>query len=439
MSARRLALSILNDIEAQDGFAHIATPAALTTSALDARDKGLVTELVYGVLRNRLALDWLIDKFSSRPAARIDLPLLNLLRLGVYQLVYLDKIPGHAAVDTSVELAKRQFRPGVEKFVNAVLRSVVRSREALPWPIRGRELTHYLSVFYSHPRWLVELWIDELGEETTEALLVADNQRPKVTLRTNTLRTNPGDLLDLLVEAGIEAEAGSICPEAIVLAGQNIPADIITDGLAYVQNPASMAVSHAVAPEQGQSVIDFCAAPGGKATHLAQLMGDDGRIIAVDIYASRLKLVEANCRRLGLTIIECVEGDAAQSLSLPEVDHVLVDAPCSGLGVLARRPDSRWRKTADDIPRLAELQLQILDNAAKHVKKGGSLTYSVCTISNAETFGVIEQFDSTHPEFELKPVKIPDQTFAETPFARFQPHIHGTDGMFIAQWRRSIP
>ncbi|MDP1808028.1 MAG: 16S rRNA (cytosine(967)-C(5))-methyltransferase RsmB [Actinomycetota bacterium] len=436
MSARRLALSILNDIELHKSFAHIAAPAALSTSDLEARDKGLVTELVYGVLRNQLALDWLIDKFASRPVARIEPQLLNLLRLGVYQLVYLDKIPGHAAVDTSVDLAKEQFRPGVEKFVNAVLRSAARGREALPWPKRGRELTHYLSVFYSHPRWLVELWIDELGVETTEALLIADNKRPKVTLRANTIKTSPQALADLLRQAGIEAAADNICPEAIVPAGQNIPENIIADGLAYVQNSASIAVGHAIAPKKGESVIDFCAAPGGKATHLAQLMGDDGRVIAVDINASRLKLVEDNCRRLGVNIVKCVKGDATKSLSLPEVDHVLVDAPCSGLGVLARRPDSRWRKTAADIPRLAALQLGIVNNVAKHVKKGGTLTYSVCTISNAETYGVIEQFNSAHPDFRPKPVEIPGQTFAESPYARFWPHLHGTDGMFIAQWRR---
>jgi len=437
LSARKLALSVLNDIELHKSFAHIAAPAALSKSDLDVRDKGLVTELVYGILRNRLALDWLIDKFASRPVARIEPQLLNLLRLGVYQLVYLDKIPAHAAVGASVELAKKQFRPGVEKFVNAVLREAARSRNNLPWPERGRELTHYLSVFYSHPRWLVALWIDELGVETAEALLVADNKRPKVTLRANTLKTNPPTLLELLRQTGVDAEAAGVCPEAIVLAGQNIPENIIADGLAYVQNTASIAVGYAVAPKKGESVIDFCAAPGGKATHFAQLMGNEGRVIAVDINASRLRLVEANCRRLGVKIVECVEGDATQSLSLPEVDQVLVDSPCCGLGVLARRPDSRWRKRAEDIPRLAALQLQILNNAAKHVKKGGTLTYSVCTISNAETYGTVKHFQEANADFQAKPVEIPGQTFAESPFARFWPHLHGTDGMFIAQFIRA--
>lgn len=429
-------MKVLDEID-RGGYAHLAVPSALDGCALDDRDKGLVTELVYGVTRNRLALDWLISRYASRSPERIEKPVLNILRLGVYQLVYLDKIPEHAAVSTSVDLAKRRFRPGVEKFVNAVLRNVVRNRGNLPWPDRGRELTSFLSVYYSHPRWLVKSWIEELGLKTTEALLEADNKRPKVTLRVNDLKISAIELMNLLSRDGIEATAGSICSNAVILSGQNIPENILENGLVYAQNEASMAVSLAVAPQRGQSIIDLCAAPGGKATHLAQIMGNVGRIDAVDINGSRLKMVKDNAERLGVDIINYIEGDSAQPVGLGEADHVLVDAPCSGLGVLSRRPDSRWRKSSEDIPRLADLQFKILSNAAGLVKRGGDLTYAVCTISDAETAGLARKFEAANPALKPVRINIPGLKFPEAPYARFWPQIHGTDGMFIAKWRRN--
>ena len=427
---------MLCELDERRAYANIYVPAALGRSALDDRDRALVTELVYGVVRLKLSLDWLIGKFATRPPAKMEPRVLNLLRLGLYQILYLDRIPDHAAVDTSVELAKAELAPGSDKFVNAILRRAVRERDNLPWPDRGRELIDFLAIYHSHPRWLAKLWLDELGEETTESLLAADNARPKVTLRTNTLKIITADLIEALNREEIDALAGGICPEAVVMAGHNVPDKILKDGLAYVQNEASMAVGHVIHPQPGQTVIDLCAGPGGKASHLAQLMNNSGRIMAVDIHDGRLKLVKDNCRRLGVEIVELMEGDASKPLALPEVDHVLVDAPCSGLGVLARRPDSRWQKRLDDVGRLAALQSKILDCAADYVKPGGRLTYTVCTITKAETDGVVSKFVTGHRDFRQAPVEVFKLSFKEAPNARFWPHIDGTDGMFIAQFKR---
>lgn len=437
MSARRLAHKTLCELDENQAYANIYLPSALKRSVLDDRDRALVTELVYGVVRSKLALDWLIGKFAARATAKVEPRVLNLLRLGLYQILYLDRIPDHAAVDTGVELAKTELSPGTDKFVNAILRRAVRERDGLPWPDRGRGLVEFLTIYYSHPRWLVELWLNELGEETTESLLAADNARPKVTLRANTLKVTPADLIEALKREAIETLAGDICPEAVVMAGHNVPDKILKDGLAYVQNEASIAVGHIMRPRPGQTVIDLCAGPGGKCTHLAQLMNNSGRIMAVDVHDGRLKLVKDNCRRLGVEIVELIEGDASKPLPLPEVDHVLVDAPCSGLGVLARRPDSRWRKQPGDIERLAALQSKILDRAADYVKPGGRLTYSVCTITKAETDGVVSRFVTGHRDFRQAPVEVFKLSFKEAPNARFWPHIDGTDGMFIAQFKKT--
>jgi 16S rRNA (cytosine967-C5)-methyltransferase len=254
-----------------------------------------------------------------------------------------------------------------------------------------------------------------------------------------------------LISQGLSVLPGEVCPEALVLEGESPPEEIWGGGLAYVQDQASMAVGHAVSPRPGQTVIDLCAAPGGKATHLAELMGNSGRIIAVDINEARLRLAGENARRLGAGIITTVAGDAARPLELPEADNVLLDAPCSGLGVLRRRPDLRWRKAPADIPALAELQLAILKQAGDYVKPGGFLTYSVCTITRAETYGTVAAFKSARPGFEQLAVGgegAPSEAAAvrwtgraalEDPMSvQFRPDRDDTDGMFIARFRKTL-
>lgn len=368
----------------------------------------------------------------------MDARLLILLRLGIYQLVFLDKIPSHAAVDTTVELAKKDFRPGVVGFVNAVLRETGRKIDNLPWPDREKEEPLFLSVFYSHPLWLVELWLKELGKQKTEALLAANNNRPSVALRVNTLKTSRNELIEYLGKLGVEAEAGEWCPEAIHIQAL-VPQEIIDKGLAYVQNEGSMLVSHMLELSPGQSVIDYCAAPGGKTTHMAQLMMNEGEIYAVDVSDNRLALVDQNRQRLGTKIIRLVKGDASQPIPLPKVDNVLVDAPCSGLGVLSRRPDSRWQKKREDIERLGNLQGLMVNEAANHVNVGGFLTYSVCTITRLETTEVVDNFLKSRPDFSQVEIDIPlgREVGNSTLSLQLWPDTDKTDGMFVARFIRN--
>jgi 16S rRNA (cytosine967-C5)-methyltransferase len=450
LSARDSALNVLIDIESRGRYAHLAVPAELAKSALDRRDRAFFTELVYGVLRQKLTLDWLIELFSARRIEKIEPRLKILLELGLYQLLYLDRVPDHAAVDSTVETAKKKFHAGAGKFANAILRRAARERDNLPWPAREGDLARFLSVYYSHPAWLVELWLEELGAEATESLLAADNLRPKVSLRTNFERLTRDELAAIVSSQGLQVSRGEVCPEALVLEGESPPEEVLSAGLAYVQDQASMAVGRAVSPRPGETVIDLCAAPGGKATHLAELMTGRGRVFAVDINQGRLRLVAENARRLGADIVTTLAGDAAQPLNLPEADSVLLDAPCSGLGVLRRRPDLRWRKTPEDITALAELQLSILKQAANYVRPGGWLTYSVCTITRAETYGTVAAFKAARADFEqftvggqgapsgAAAVHWADRAAPEDPMSvQFRPDRDDTDGMFIAQFRKA--
>jgi 16S rRNA (cytosine967-C5)-methyltransferase len=448
---REIAFEVLMDIDNRERFAHLAVPAALSESNLDARDRALLTELVYGVIRRRLSLDWLLSKFSTRPISQVEPEAVNLLRLGLYQLFFMDKIPEHAAVSTSVDLSKKYLRYGADKFVNAVLRRATRENPEDLWPDRTEDEIRYLSVYYSHPEWLVKLWSLELGLETTESLLAADNERPHVTLRTNTLKITREQLIDQLKKAGVEARPGLYSPEAVVVDRQ-VPPGMFREGLAYVQDEASMLVGRVVGPAAGDIVVDIGAGPGGKTSHIAQLMNNEGRIIAVDANKSRLDLVERNCHCLGVGNVETMLANALESLTglIHDVDRVLVDAPCSGLGVLARRPDSRWRKKAVDVGDLAALQLRMLEQAARLLRPGGILVYSVCTITQAETVGVTGAFLAANPEFKAVPFHLADLRSNTTgpdlpkwalvaPEGELQlwPHIHGTDGMFIAKLARA--
>lgn len=425
MDARALAQKVLADVEAHEKYAHLALPAALSRTQLDERERAMATELVYGVLRRKLTLDWLVDEFASRPAKSLDPTLLIILELGVYQLVFLEKIPDHAAVGATVDLAKKIYHQGIAGFVNGVLRAVSRNRDKIVWPDREKDPAYFYSVFYSHPKWLVELWLNQLGPDETTALLTADNVRPKVTLRANTMKNSRLELMAWLTERGATVRPGIYSNDAIVVETGRVPDECFRLGLSYAQDEASIAVGHIVDPAPGQTVIDLCAGPGGKATHLAQLMEDRGKVIAVDIHQSRLDLIKKNAMSLGVGIIKPTLGDALNPLPLPEAESVLVDAPCSGLGVLARRPDMRWRKSPNDVPVLAGIQGRLLEAAQKYVKPGGHLTYSVCTMTLAETENVLERFLDNNPSYKVAKKQW------------FWPHKQATDGMFIAMLQRT--
>jgi 16S rRNA (cytosine967-C5)-methyltransferase len=448
--SRAVALAVLCAVEEREAYANLALGPALDRAGLSPPERGLATELVYGVVRRRLTLDWVLGQFSARPVASLAPWVRNLLRLSLYQLLYLSRIPAGAACHAAVDLAKERGHRGVAGFVNAVLRNFLRGREGLAWPDPEAEPAKYLAVRESHPEWLIEQWLWRLGFSETAGLLAANNVPPPVTLRVNRRRTAREELLAGLAQRGIAAEASRWTPEGIVLrapggAVEELPE--LARGLAQVQDEASQLVAHLVAPEPGERVLDAAAAPGGKTTHLAELMDDQGEVRALDVYPAKLNLIRENAGRLGLSIVRAEAGDA---LAVGEAegfrgafDRVLLDAPCSGLGVLRRRPDARWRKQAQDVAVLSAQQRRLIRSVAAAVRPGGRLVYSTCSTEPEEGEAVVEDFlREQDGEFRFRPAReilaergLPaagETSAFSGPYLRLWPHRHGTDGFFAA-------
>lgn len=435
---RDAVLDALLAVDTRGAFAALALDAALRRRRLSARARGYVTEVVYGVLRRRGTIDWLIGLCTDRPLESLHPTIRNVLRLAAYEIVYMHSVPGPVACNEAVNLARRRGQARAAGFVNAVCRAVLRRHEAgdWPWPVRESDPVEALAVQTSHPRWLAARWIDRFGVEEAWRLCEANNETPPLHLRTNTLKTTREELFRLLSSDGAEVSFGPGAPEALHVRGLGRITDnaAFQKGLFTVQDEGAQLVSHALSPKPGQRVIDLCAAPGGKTTHLAQLMSNEGHIVAVDIHPRKLRLVKENAARLGVDIIETVAGDAREMPGrLEPADGVLLDAPCSGLGVLRRRPDLRWQQREASLAPLARQQRELLEAAAQLTRPGGVLVYSTCTTEPEETTAVVERFLADHPEFVQEapplPVELRNGGF-------LFPHQHGTDGFFIARLRR---
>jgi 16S rRNA (cytosine967-C5)-methyltransferase len=427
MDGRTLAFRVLRRMEAGSTW-RAAWRAAAAAPGGDARERRLALELSSGCTRLRRRLDAAIARHAERDVASLDPPLRVLLRLGLYQLCETDAIAPHAAVHTAVELAK-QHAPRGAGLVNAVLRAATRAGP--PTPPTGDDPSA-LAAWWSHPDWIVARWLARFGRAETEALCAYDNARPELCLRTNVRRTTrdalvarlpgsrPGRWSDVAVRLGRSGYAPArACVEA---------------GLASVQDESAALVAPALAPQAGETVVDVAAAPGGKSCHLAEIVGDQGRVLAFDRTEARVQRVRDNAARLGLENVVAAVGDARR-LHVDPADGVLVDAPCSGLGVLARRPDLRWRKQPEDLERLGRLQSTLLAAAARYVRPGGRLVYSVCTFEPEETSAVGERFTAAHPEFT--PDDDDGLVLRSGPGISYSfPQRHGIDGGFVARWRR---
>lgn len=357
------------------------------------------------MLRHRGYLDWAISRFTTH-RRRQSVKLKNLLRLGAYQILFLDRVPASAAVNESVRLAKTLGEKAIAGFMNAVLRALSRA-EAIPLPDPTQDPILHISVKYSHPEWLVARWLPRLGAERTVALCIANNEIPPVTVRVNPLRTTREALSAELKQAGIDVTPCGVSPVGLKLRGVAHLADLpaYQRGEFYVQDEAAQLIGFVVAPKPGERILDACAAPGGKSTHLAELMGDRGEIVAADAGAKRLERMVENAGRLGLASIRPVAADVThESAALGEApyDRILVDAPCSGLGILRRNPEAKWYKTEAVIGTMAALQTKILDRVAPRLKPGGVLVYSTCTTEPEENEGVIRLFLDRHPDFRLE-------------------------------------
>ncbi|HEY8394051.1 MAG TPA: 16S rRNA (cytosine(967)-C(5))-methyltransferase RsmB [Thermaerobacter sp.] len=447
-SGREAAFLALLAAERGDAYVDQALSRVLARSGLPERERSLATELAYGVARRLGSLDWGLARFARRPPARWDPPVRVAIRMGAYQLWHLDRIPAHAAVDESVELVRRHGPAYAAGFVNAVLRAAARVRwEDLPIPPPAADPAGHLAIAEAHPRWLVERWLRRLGAEETAALLAANNRVPVLSARINRLRAEPQGLRQELEQVGAAVQPGRYLPEALRLGHGVHPAELAAfrEGRLTWQDESSMLAVHVLDPQPGETVIDVAAAPGGKSTHIAERMGDRGRVVACDIDAGRLEKVEENARRLGLRSVELLVLDGRR---LPDrfagaADRVLADVPCTGLGVIARRPDLRWRKSPDDIAALAVLQRELLAAAAACLKPGGVLVYSTCTTEPEENQDVVTAFlREAGGEFtteDLRPWLPPalrDEPGADEGWIQLWPHRHGVDGFFIARIRR---
>ncbi len=437
--ARSVALKALLKVEKSRAFPDIILRRDLSLSGLDERDARLATELTYGVIRHRLRLDFVIDTFL-REKKKLDTRVRCILRIALYQILFLDRIPKSAAVNEAVKAAG-----WAKSLVNGLLRRALREMEKVPWPDPGADLASHLSLKYSHPVWLVERWLGELGAEETARLLAANNQVAPLTLRANTLKTSQKELVRLLGDAGFAARPGRFAPDAVIVESPGrSPGELpgFREGLFQIQDEGSQAVGLLGAPERGARVLDCCAGLGTKALHLAMLMEETGSVDALDLYAWKLEALKKDAARLSISSVATMASDLLEFAPQAGYDLVLLDAPCTGLGTLRRNPDIKWRVQRKDPRRLAGVQMELLASAAAQTRPGGALVYAVCTITHEETGGVIDAFLEGNSRFSLEPasrVLPPAAKVLADPrgFLRAMPQRHETDGFFAARLARA--
>jgi len=425
---RAAALTSLVKWEKDGRYANLEVNAALGLSALSGADRGLYTALFYGVVERVITLDYMISRLSSRPADTIDRETMCALRLGLYQLTYMDRIPPHAAVSESVAVSPARSRG----FVNALLRQHLRNGCSCKMP---DDPLARLSVEYSAPPELCQFWIRCYGEETARQLLRSTTRNPAVTLRVNESVTTAEDVL-----RRHEADGAQICPlspDMVALSDASGIADGIRQGLYFVQDPASRLCIRALDPRPGETVIDTCAAPGGKTFSCAMDMKNRGRVLAFDLHENKLSLIRRTAECLGISIIETAQRDGRQPdpTLFETADRVLCDAPCSGLGVIAKKPDIKYKplEAAEGLP---SIQYEILSGASRYVKPGGVLLYSTCTLNPAENEEIVRRFLDSHSEFSPADFDLGPAGTSRDGMRTFMPHLNGCDGFFIAKMLR---
>ena len=435
--ARSAALRVLRQMDRTAAWADAGLDAELRRSGLAGQEAALAARLVYGVLQNRALLDHYLGAYCSQKIDHLQKPLADILRLGAYQIVFLDRVPDSAAVNTSVELCRDCGRGQASGLVNAVLRKVAANKDNLP-PVPERDAVAYLATRYSHPKWLVRRLLALLGREEAEAFLRADNAPAPITVQTNTLLTAPEALRASLEAEGVRVTPG-LLPGSFQLRGTGNLTKLAAfqAGHFQVQDDAAALVTEAMDLRGGEAVLDVCAAPGGKSFRCAMAMGDKGRIVACDLYENKLRRIEAGAKRLHLTAIEtaALDGRFFRVEWENAFDVVLVDAPCSGLGIIRKKPEIRYKK-ADDLFALPVVQTAILENASRYVKPGGQLLYSTCTILPEENGQVTDEFLAGHPDFRRESFALPVGEVPEGQITLW-PQRQGTDGFYICRMRKA--
>lgn len=442
MNYREIILKILVDVNINGAYSNHAINQHLKSKNIE--NENLIREIVYGVIENKSYIDYIIAQSSSIKLKKIHPTILEILRMSVYQIVFMDKIPSRAAVNEAVNLSKKYGHKKVSGFVNGVLRNIDRNKDKLML-VENKNKVEYLSIKYSHPEWLIENWIKDYGFEFTEKLCIANNSRPKLNIRVNTLKISKGDLIEKLSNYDYYVYETRYAKDGLIVENPKkiISIEEYKNGYFTIQDESSMLVAQIADPRENSLVLDLCAAPGGKATHMAQLMSNKGRVIARDIYDHKLNLIRENSNRLGIDIIETEKHDAIilDENLIGKVDYCIIDAPCSGLGIIRRKPEIKWNRHEKDIESLRDIQWNILNNAKEYLKINGTMIYSTCTIMKEENQNLIDKFLSINTNFQLVDFsdKILSNGFmedAEKGFIQVFPHIHNTDGFFIAKLKR---
>lgn len=440
-SNRETAFKILMEVNEKGAYSNISINRNIAKE-VNELDAAFIRELVYGTLENMIYIDWIIKQFSKVRFKKISPVIKQILRLGIYQIIFMNKIPESAAVNESVKLAKKYSHKGGYGFVNGILRSISRDKNNITVPNKEKNPNEYLSVKYSHPMWMIDRWIKEFGIGFTEELCKVNNEKPKMNVRVNTLKISRDKLIERLKKNGLTSYKTDIADDGIIVENPSriTETEEFQKGFFQIQDESSMLVAQIMNPKQGSLIIDVASAPGGKATHLAQKMNNKGRIIARDIYNHKIKLIRSNAKRLDIDIIEAEKYDAinVDNSLVGIADYCLTDVPCSGLGLIRRKPDIKWNKQNDDIEEICKLQYNIIENASNYLKKGGILVYSTCTIEKDENINLITKFLENHEDFELMGFNdlIKDKskfTTASEGYLELYPNVHNTDGFFIAK------
>lgn len=421
---RKAAFLTLVDVETKKSYSNLALNHQIVVTKPN--HEGFVRELVYGVLEHKLTLDYYIDLLASNGVGSLKTNELTILRMGIYQIGYMNSVPEYAAVNESVLLAKRYCR-GKDGLINGILRAYLGKRMQLKLPDRSEDEVRYLSVKYSYAPWIVELWLKHYSSDFVEQLLAAGNETPPMTVRLNWLRIMKKDLISKLEESGFEVTEGDICSNALHVRGSRLlETEAYRMGLFTPQDESSMLVAEKLDPQHGDVVMDMCAAPGGKTMAIAERMNNTGKIIASDIYRRKLDLIDREAKRLGVTNVETRSWDATreESSMFQKADRVLVDAPCTGLGVVRRKPEIKYKEHTDEMDLLPKKQLAILTASSSYVKPGGTLVYSTCTINPNENEKVTDAFVKRNPSF-----KKAERTL-------LLPNVNGTDGFFICVMKK---
>lgn len=448
VETRLTALGIVYEVLEKGQYANLALERTLRRSRLIWVDRHLVTEIVNGSIRMVRHLDWVLDLFLARPVSKQQPWVRNILRISLYQLLFMDRIPPYACVDDAVKMAKDKAGRGMGALVNGVLRNYLRNRHSLEIP--AHDPVQHLAIKYSYPDWLVEQLLQLADSERIEQLLIYLNQPPAVVLRSNALRIDRADLLESLRREGVACEAGAYTPWSIRICGLKQPVTELPSyqsGMFYLQNEGSMLGAAILDPNPEEIVYDLGAGVGGKSTHLAEYMADQGKLMAVELHPHKIELLKDNCRRLGIHMVMPLQTDILELNSeMPLAERVLLDAPCSGWGVLNRRADARWRLEPAVLKALPELQYRLLKNASRLVKPGGLLLYSTCTINPAENQAVVETFlqDTVIPytlegfadKISFFPLHDEDIENARRGSLTIWPGRYQCDGMFYALMRR---